>query len=165
MPDLINLQICLIWNRLYYFPQTFTRAAHRCVFSFFYRDLGINEISDVYLSLRLFIDWYIHCLLLFWFCVCMCVHMYVCASACMYACKSVLVYACVWTLACVCMCERETERQRTAIFYQISILSFEMQDVLYFLICDFFSYYEVCPRIFPPSIFPSLNQLQPTQRG
>ena len=32
LPDLMNSQ-CLIWYRPCYFPQSFTRAVHRCVFS------------------------------------------------------------------------------------------------------------------------------------
>ena len=38
MPDLMNSQ-CLIWYRPCYFPQTFTRAVHRCVFSPLYDGL------------------------------------------------------------------------------------------------------------------------------
>ena len=38
MPDLMNSQ-CLIWYRPCYFPQTFTRAIHRCVFSPLYDEL------------------------------------------------------------------------------------------------------------------------------
>ena len=78
-----------------------------------------------------------------------CMFMCALARACVRA--SVCARMRVCTLACVCMCARE--RERTAIFYQISLLSFEMQDVLSFSICDFFSYCELCQKIFHLCIF------------
>ena len=63
-----------------------------------------------------------------------CMFMCALARACVRASVGARMRVC--KLACVCMCARE--RERTAIFYQISLLSFEMQDVLSFSIYDFF---------------------------
>ena len=73
-----------------------------------------------------------------------CMFMCALARACVRA--SVCARMRVCTLACVFMCARE--RERTAIFYQISLLSFEMQDVLSFSIFDFFLV--ACTRLYKP---------------
>ena len=75
----------------------------------FYRDFGIDKISDVYLSLRLYlIDKFI-----VFSCSDSDAFLGVCASARMCACECVRAYACVCTLACVGIhvCERKRENR------------------------------------------------------